>query len=59
MSKRTPLLKRYKAGDGFRWRLTSANGEKVAHGGESFKRKPSAAKLKWMLIRSILEARVE
>lgn len=39
MSKRTARLFVYKAKDGWRWRLKSANGKIVAESGEGYKRK--------------------
>lgn len=42
MTKRKPKIEIYKARDGWRWRVKSANGKVVADSGEAYRRKPDA-----------------
>lgn len=53
MSKRTARLFVYKAKDGWRWRLKSANGKIVAESGEGYRQKPrkeTLEALSWSLV---------
>lgn len=42
--KREPVIEKYRAADGWRWRLVASNGKTVAESGEAYTRQHGASR---------------